>query len=31
MVLDVGPLESGLTQRETIDMMIDIAIKRAEK
>jgi hypothetical protein len=31
MVLDVGPLESGLTQRETMDTMIDIAIKRAEK
>jgi hypothetical protein len=31
MVLDVEPLESGLIQRETIDTMIDIAIKRAEK
>ena len=31
MLLYVGPLESGLTQRETIDTMIDIAIKRAEK
>jgi hypothetical protein len=31
MVLEVGPLESGLTQRETNDTMIDIAIKRAEK
>ena len=31
MVLEVQPLESGLTQRETMDTMIDIAIKRAEK
>lgn len=30
MVLEVGPLDSGLTERETIDTMIDIAIKRAE-
>jgi hypothetical protein len=31
MVLDVEPLESGLTERGTIDTMIDIALNRAEK
>jgi hypothetical protein len=31
MVLVVEPLESGLTERQTSDTMIDIAITRAEK
>jgi hypothetical protein len=30
MVLDVGPLESGQTERQTTDTMIDIAINRAD-